>query len=409
MIFKYLRAASEGIIRGGKRTVLALTGISMSIYLVVSLIAIGSGVQTQIKEQVTAIGSDVIGVSSASPSGEDDLNSGQLVNGLSVSTLTLDDLSIIAQQPTVSSAAPIRYLSGEISNGSKSTSPTFLAATTSDYPNARGEVKLDEGRFFTDQEQDDDIAKVVIGPATKDALFNGESPIGKTLLYNERQLEVVGVLKPINSVPVGSAANNLDNVLYGPSSLVENIEQRNLYSLILAKVSPTSAVDETAVNIEAELSKQRDPGSFIVATESDRLNTSETILSVLAAFIFIIGLITIVISGIGVMNVMVLSVTERTKEIGIRKTVGATARHIFNQFLIEASILAVLGGMLGVALSAVTAYVVKEFAPINPELTPELIVAGLLLALLTGIIFGISPALSAARREPIEALQTDRS
>lgn len=408
MIAKYLRAAYEGIMRGGRRTLLALLGIAMSIYLVVSLIAIGSGVQTQIKEQVTAIGSDVIGVSSTSPT-DDSADTGQLVNGLSVPTLTLDDVAVITRQPTVASAAPIRYLGGAISYGSRETTPTFLAATTSQYPNARGEVELEEGRFFTVDEQDDNMPKVVIGPATKDVLFGDTSPVGKTVVYGGRDLEVVGVFKPINSVSVGATANNLDNVLYGPPSLVSDVQERSLYSLVLAKVSPSSAVDETAASIKSELSKQRDDGTFVVATESDRLNTSQTILSVLAAFIVIIGLITIVISGIGVMNVMVLSVTERTKEIGIRKTVGATAKHIFNQFLIEAVILSIIGGALGVLLSVATVYAVREFAPINPELTPQLIGAGLLLSLLTGVIFGISPALSAARREPIEALQTDRS
>lgn len=409
MIAKYLRAAYEGIVRGGRRTFLALLGIAMSIYLVVSLVAIGSGVQTQIKEQVTAIGSDVIGVSSTSQSDSSEINSGQLINGLSLPTLTLDDIAVITRQPTVTSAAPIRYLSGDVAYGSRSTSPTFLAATTSEYPSARGEVELAEGRFFTANEEGDDIPKVVIGSATKDALFGDSSAIGRQLIYDGRNLEVVGVMKPINSVSVGTTANNLDNALYGPSSLVGDVEQRNLYSLVLAKVLPTSAVDETAATIKSELSKQRASDTFIVATESDRLNTSQTILSVLAAFIAIIGLITIAISGIGVMNVMVLSVTERTKEIGIRKTVGATAKHIFNQFLIESVILSALGGALGIVLSVATVYAVQRFAPISPELTPHLIGAGLLLSLVTGVVFGISPALSAARREPIDALQTDRS
>ncbi|MCA9308760.1 ABC transporter permease [Candidatus Saccharibacteria bacterium] len=409
MIAKYLRAAYEGIVRGGRRTFLALLGIAMSIYLVLSLVAIGSGVQTQIKEQVTAIGSDVVGVSSTSPTEENDINTGQLLNGLSLPTLTLDDVAVITRQPTVTSAAPIRYLSGDIRYGSRSTSPTFLAATTSEYPSARGEVELAEGRFFEAEEQDNDIPKVVIGPATKDALFGERGAVGKKISFDERDLEVVGVLEPINSVSVGATANNLDNVLYGPPNLVGDVEQRNLYSLVLAKVSPTSAVDETAATIKSELSKQRASDTFIVATESDRLNTSQTILSVLAAFIVIIGLITVVISGIGVMNVMVLSVTERTKEIGIRKTVGATAKHIFNQFLIEAVILSALGGALGIVLAVATVYAVRQFAPISPELTPQLAGMGLLLSLVTGVVFGISPALSAARREPIEALQTDRS
>lgn len=391
------------------RTVLAVLGISMGIFLVISLLAVGGGVDTQIKQQVATIGADIVSISSTSTEQEQQADvSSVITSGLATPTLTVDDLGTISKEPAVSAATPLRYLGGDVSYGIKKTTPTFLASTDYKYPFVR-DIKIQEGRFFTKAEQLESTPKVVIGTATKAALFGSEEPLGKKLLYNGRELVVVGVAGKIGNTSDNIGANNLDNSVYGPPGLFEGAEQGMTYSMILAKIVSVSSVESTKNNLQASLAKYRSPASFTVRTEADRVNTSQTILDMISAFIAIIAVISLFISGVGIMNVMIVAVTDRTREIGVRKTVGATSRNIFVQFLIETLMLTLIGGLVGVGLAVVAVVVIQQVSPITPEITTNLIGLGLGLSVVVGLIFGVGPALSAANKEPIEALQTDRS
>ena len=409
MFKKYIHAAWLGVKSARLRTVIAVLGISMGIFLVISLLAVGRGVDTQIKEQVATIGSDVISISSTSSDQDQGPNIGGVItSGISVPTLTSDDLSTISREPSVSAATPLRYLGGDVNFGNRKTTPTFLASTDYKYPFVR-DIKMLQGRFFTKKEQSDTTPKVVIGTATKVALFGEEDPLGKSISYNGRDLVVVGVADKIGSTSDEIGANNLDNSVYGPPSLVENADQGVVYSMILAKIASVSSISTTKQSIETNLAKYRSSASFNVRTEADRINTSQTILDMISAFIAIIAVISLFISGVGIMNVMVVAVTDRTREIGVRKTVGATSRNIFVQFLIETLMLTLMGGLLGVGLAVTAVFVIQKISPVTPEISGDLVGLGLGLSVVVGLIFGVGPALGAANKEPIEALQTDRS
>lgn len=407
MIKKYFAAAVIGL-RGGRiRTVLAILGIVAGIFLVVTLLAAARGVQTQIKQQVTTIGADVIAVNSVNPG---DSNKGDLVvGGLATPTLTIDDLASIKKVPTIIAAAPIRYLGGEVEYNGKKTTPTFIAATTYEYPKSR-DFLLRTGRFFTKEEQDSRTLSVVIGTSTQEALFPNQNPLGKVVVYSGMRLRVVGVAEKISSAPDAIAANNLDNSIYAPPAIVEQASDQTVtYSMILARVNESTNVSSAQAQIVKNMKAYRSEDTFSVVTEANRVNTTQTILNVLTAFVAVVGGVSLSISGIGIMNMMIVAVTDRTKEIGIRKTVGATSKNIFTQFLIETILLTTSGGLVGIAASALTLAMISRLLPIAPEFTGDLVVMGLALSLLVGVLFGVGPAVSAARKEPIEALQTEHS
>lgn len=407
MIRKYIFAAYIGIKGGRIRTLLAILGITAGIFLVITLLAAARGVQTQIKQQVTTLGTDIIAINSVNAT---DTSGGDLVvGGLATPTLTIDDLAAIKKVATISAAAPVRYLGGEVEYSNKKTTPTFIAATTYEYPRARDFV-LRSGRFFTKEEQSEKKLSVVIGTSTQQTLFPNQNPLGKEIAYGDMRLRVVGVAEKISSAPDTIAANNLDNAIYAPPAIVgQPNDQTVTYSMILARVNETANVEIAQKQIKQNLTAYRSENSFSVVTEAGRVNTTQTILNVLTAFVGVVGGVSLCISGIGIMNMMIVAVTDRTKEIGVRKTVGATSKNIFTHFLIETILLTLLGGIIGVGAAAVTLGVISRFLPIAPEFTLDLVVLGLGLSVIVGVVFGVGPALSAARKEPIEALQTDHS
>lgn len=407
MFKKYIVAAYNGIKGGRSRSLLAVAGIAAGIFLVITLLAAARGVKVQIQEQITTLGSDVIAVNSVD---SDTKSSGELtIGGLATPTLTLDDLAAVAKVPTVVAAAPIRYLGGDVTYKGFSTSPTFIAATTYNYPESR-DFKLKSGRFFTKQEQNNRELSVVIGTSTQKVLFPNQNPLGKVILYENKKLKVVGIAEKTSSASDSVGSNNLDNAIYGPPALLGQASDQSVtYSMITAKVNDVVNVTSAESEITRNLSAYRSSDTFDVVTESSRVNTSQTILDVLTAFVAVIGVVSLGISGIGIMNMMIVTVTDRTKEIGVRKTVGATSFNIFIQFLLEALLLTLLGGVVGIVLSAAILTLIGRIAPIAPIFSTDLLVMGLGLSLSVGIVFGVGPAISAARKEPIDALQTERS
>jgi len=387
------------------RSVLAITGVAMGIFLVTTLLFVGAGVTEQITEQVSTIGSDVLVVNARSGNAPDD---SATIDGLSKPTLTLDDVDTVRTEPTVAAVAPIRYLGGEIGYADTQTTPTFIAATSHEYDDVRM-FSMKRGRFFTAEDQAQTVPRVVIGSATEKALFSDIDPIGKVITYEGKELLVVGVMSEQSSSSDAIAANNIDNTVYGPSTLVDDVSQEYFYNLIMARIDPASAVQTAKEDIGKSLALYKDTDSYAIRTEEDRINTSETILTVVKAFVFVVGAVSLIISGVVVMNSMIVSVTDRTREIGVRKTVGASSTNIFAQFLIEALIITFTGGLIGLLLSVVAVFVVARFAPIDPRISGDVVLLGICLSTTMGVLFGVGPALSAARKDAITSLQTDRS
>lgn len=251
---------------------------------------------------------------------------------------------------------------------------------------------------------------VVIGSATKKALFpDEEGAIGRVLEYKNIKLRVAGVLKEGVANNESMSQGNPDNIILVPFSIESDNTTKFLYSAIIARVDRVDDVANAKQLITEKLTNLDHDKAYRVQSQDEVLGSTKTVLSILSSLILVIAVIAALMSGIGIMNVMIVSVTDRTKEIGIRKTVGATSKNIFWQFSIEAIIMTMLGGIFGVILSIISSYIIRYFVPIQPIIEPRLIVFALCLSALVGFIFGTGPAIKASRAEAVNALQTDHT
>lgn len=400
MLRKYLTSAIIGIRSARIRSVLTILGITMGIFMVVTLLAVGRGAQEDVVGRITDLGANIITVQSVQETQQ--AKAGfptSLVNSLAPATLTLDDLRTVEQQPGVVQAVPTRYSAGKMQNGTREVEPGFVILTNQKYEKVR-ELKVSSGRFFSDTSSGQ--PEIIIGQSIKTALFGNEDPLGKTVLFEGKKVVVVGTM-------TSSGTEQVDRTVIAPLALVADPAQRSLYSFIFAKVESSERVDSAVQGIKTSMVKYRESGTVTVTSSEELLNASKDVLKVLTAMIAIVAAISLTMSGVGIMNMMVVSVTDRTKEIGIRKTVGATAANIFWQFLFESVVLTLIGGVAGLVLAASAVFAISKWLPIQPLLTPGLVLLGMSLSVVVGMMFGVGPAMRAARKEPIEALQTDRS
>ncbi|MCA9313088.1 FtsX-like permease family protein, partial [Candidatus Saccharibacteria bacterium] len=223
------------------------------------------------------------------------------------------------------------------------------------------------------------------------------------------KLRVSGVLKEGSSNNESMTQGNPDNILLVPFSVESDNTTKFLYSAILTKVNKVDNVTSAKQMITDSLKRFDQDKEYKVQSQDEVLGSTKTVLAILSSLIFVIAVIAVIMSGIGIMNVMIVAVTDRTKEIGIRKTVGATSKNIFWQFSVEAIMMTLVGGLIGVILSVVASFIIKYFVPIQPIIEPRLIVFALGLSAIVGFIFGTGPAIKASRAEVVSALQTDHT
>ncbi len=397
MAFASLRSAKM-------RSFLTMLGIIIGIASVVAINSIGEGVKKSVSDQIGNLGTNLLTITSGKTISKDgQKTSFNASAAIGTTTLTEKDLATAKTTDHVIHTAPIDIISGVAANGTTQASGALIIATTADYQTIRNQ-KLESGIFFTNAQANDAI--VVLGSDAKTSLFGDTDAIGKEITIRSTPLKVVGVLK---STDTGNSFGgpSFDNAIYLPLGPAKTITDGNvqIYRIITqideaGNVNPT----QTALN-EAILKNHGGQEDFSVLTQADLVSTIGSILDLLATFISAIAAIALLVGGIGIMNIMLVSVTERTREIGIRKAIGATRRLILTQFLIEAVILSLIGGLLGVAGAYGLATAIGKYAKITPVFTMNAILIATGVSVAIGIIFGLAPAIKASRKRPIEALR----
>ena len=293
-------------------------------------------------------------------------------------------------------------LSGSIKNvGSSSADAPIVATSESLVPIL--DLKVHSGQFI-----DEITARetVVLGQNLAIKLFGTDEAMGQSVLVKGRQHTVIGVVKNLNT-PVNLTGIDLDNAAYvsldDGKSFNQGIAQ---IQQLLVQVDDTSKLQPTASNIDETLLKNhQDERDFSVLAGQDIADHSNRFFGVIIALTAIVSAITLIVSGIGVMNIMLVGVTERTREIGIRKALGATDQHIMGQYLIESLLICITGGIVGILLAYLVAFVISSQLSFHPSLSYEIVGTGFSLALVVGIVFGLYPALKAANKDPIDALR----
>lgn len=402
-----LRAAAEAVRAHRLRSILTMLGIVIGISSVILTVGLGQGAQDQVRQQISALGSNLLIVS---PGSSTDFTGVRGGFG-SASTLTLEDASAIADDTVVPDAARVApTTSTSTSLAVDDTNwTTSVVGTTTSWLDVRAR-DLASGRFFTATEVEQAADVVVLGPDTAAELFTRGSPVGETVSVDGTPMTVIGVLE---SSGASSSGTSEDDQAVVPISTAKRLTgtASSAVSTIYVEAVSADALSAAYQEIDALLITLHgvgaDEADFSISTQDSLVETANSTNETLTVLLGGIAAISLLVGGIGVMNIMLVSVTERVREIGLRKALGATPRVIRRQFLVEASLLGFTGGLVGVLVGVVGAQVLPGLIdqPVSISLVATLGAIGTALAL--GIGFGVYPASRAARLTPIDALRSE--
>lgn len=395
-----LGLAMSSLLRNKFRSLLTTLGIVIGVAAVILLVSIGNGLQQYVAGQFESLGSNTIFVMpfKATDSEGNFRGTGGPPSTTNKGFTERELRSVRRASETITGAIPIIEKLVEVSYGGE-TNAAFSVSSHANYPEVRS-IKVGTGRFFSEAEEKRSRRVVALGYEMAQDLFGDVDPIGKSITVGSSSFKVVGVMAKVGGAGVGP---NIDTMIYLPLSSAQKLFNADTFDFIAVKVGTAAEIPQTIKFIEKALSKNRAKDEFSVVDQSQILETITNVLNMLTTGIGGIAAISLVVGGIGIMNIMLVSVTERTREIGLRKAVGATPRVILLQFLIESVTLSLLGGMIGVGLGAGGSFLINKFFP--AVVSPGSVVLAFGVSALVGIVFGILPARRAAKLSPISALR----
>jgi macrolide transport system ATP-binding/permease protein len=381
------------------RAVLTLLGIVIGVASVIAMLAIGDGAKQTVIDRISAMGSNLLLVRPGAP------NSRGIGN---IATLVLADVhainrevpNVLAAVPEQNSSVTLRYQDADYSSS--------VLGTSWQYPQARQWLPS-SGSFFSEEDEQNYATVAVLGQTVAKALFpnyaaGGQDPVGEFILVNNLVFQVVGVMSARGASPFGQDQDDVVMVPYQTSQLRLS-GQRFLRNVTVA-VQDVSRIDETQAAVEALLAERHGVIDFQLRNMASIIDTASETQDTMTVLLGSIAAISLLVGGIGVMNIMLVSVTERTREIGIRMATGAHERHILQQFLIEALLVSALGGLIGVFIGLGVAVVIAAAGtPVQYSVMPVLLASGCAFA--TGLVFGYLPARKAARLDPVVALASE--
>jgi putative ABC transport system permease protein len=398
-----LRIAWGGIAANKLRSSLTILGMTIGVASVIVLIAVGNGSSNAVKSQIQSLGTNVLIVM-----GSGGLRGGARASSTGSVSLTKQDAEALQSpelDPSVQSASPVVDASSvKLVYDSSSYEPSTFVGTTPSYLTAHS-YKVSEGASFTSADVSQHKRVAVIGQTVVEELFAGASAVGQTIKVNGSNFEVVGVLAKKGS----NGATNQDDVVMAPISTVQDsLTGFGAIDSITVQAKSQSALDSAEAEVTQTLEERHkitdssEPG-FEVLNQGSLLETSNSTSSVFTTLLGEVAAISLLVGGIGVMNIMLVSVTERTREIGIRKAVGARRSDILTQFLTEAVLVSLIGGIAGVVVGVLGSRL--TIAGVHPEVATYSIFLAFGAAALSGLFFGTYPAARAASLRPIEALR----
>ena len=391
------------------RSGLTMLGILIGIAAVVLTVGLGLGSQQEVGARISSLGSNLLIVSPGSST----TTGGVRAGAGSASTLTITDADALASTvaaPDIQAVAPIKNSSLSLTAGSTNWTTTVVGTSPS-WLSVRARV-LAQGRFLTDQDDTDRAAVTVLGSETATELFGSTDVLGRTVTINDIEFSVVGVLSPAGS----DASANLDDQALVPLSTSANRlvggTSRNAVSTIYLQAPSADALSAAYQEAQALLLNLHQitaatSADFTISSQQSLLATATSVSKTLTVLLTGIAALSLLVGGIGVMNIMLVSVTERTREIGLRKALGAPPTAIRRQFLVEAVVLGLAGGVLGAVLGIAGAKILPGLLATTIVISPTAVIGSIAIAVAIGIVFGVYPATRAARMAPIDALRSE--
>ncbi len=397
-----LKSSLRSIWKNKSRTVLTSLGIIIGVTSVILLTSIGTGLQSYITDQFDALGANSVFVAPGKIFDDKGGFSGGGGGGRFVSTsFTQSDISSLKRSLRGHTVIPISASQVEVKSSRTTKSAVNVIGATYQYAAAsNNSPSPGNGRSFTSEEDTKNSEVAVLGFGIASDLFPTTNAVGKKIIVKSRNLRVVGVLDKKGGSFGGP---DIDQQVFVPIGIVHDFNGNQNINQIFVKTATKDSVPQVKEIIKKVMLKKYDKDAFTVFDSSQLLSSINSIIGILTIGLTGIAAISLVVGGIGIMNIMLVTVTERTKEIGLRKAIGAYPRAILIQFLIEAIILSSLGGLIGVALGGLGTLAISNFFPARMTFSSVALAFGV--SALVGIIFGVAPARKASKLSPIEALR----
>ncbi len=381
-----IKMAMRSIKSNKLRAFLTMLGIIIGVSSVIVLVAIGQGSSKSVTDQINSLGTNQLTVNIIST---DDVK------------LKLDDVEQFSDLDTVSDVSPV--VSGRVTlkNGQTSTQVS-LTGTTASYQTIRS-MELSQGRFLTDIDVEYRQKVVVLGSSTAETLFGASNAVGEYIKVNGTSYKVVGVLQSEGS----SLGTSGDSVVLMPISTAQRVVKSTSIQTLYVEAQNEQMLDFAQMQVERLLATLFPDSSdnYSVVNQQDVMDTMTSVSGTMTLLLGGIASISLLVGGIGIMNIMLVSVSERTKEIGIRKAIGAKRKHILLQFLIEAVVLSAMGGLIGVGLGLLITKILSSAASMTVVYSTNVMLLAFLFSLVVGVIFGVFPANKASKLHPIQALR----
>ncbi len=404
LIRTHYRLAKSAIKENRTRSFLTCLGIAIGVASIILILSLMGSISNLVKDQTKEIGADLIVVrpSSTKDSVTNIVEELTSANSFQQSSLTATDVAAIKSVEHVTAAAPIAISTNTVESEKNTFDSVPILGTNADFIKIEP-LALRYGSFLTDAEES---KSVILGRTLSLALFNTiNSTVGKTITIMGEKFMVVGVLDEIEK-SINFDNVDFDNALIMDINTLDKVTGSTQIQQINIKAENTDSLATISDNIKTTLEKHKQGDkNFSVAYGDQITHPASNLFTIVSGMLTIVAAISLVVGGIGVMNIMLVSVAERNHEIGIRKAVGASSRNILMQFLFEALILSILGGIFGLVLGYILAFLLSVITPFAPYVSWEILAITLLTTLVVGILFGIYPAIKAASKNPIDSLK----
>jgi putative ABC transport system permease protein len=401
-----LRVAIESLLRNKMRSLLTMLGVIIGVAAVIIMVSISAGTEAEIEDQITGLGSNLIFVNA-------NFQRGVPGQGLESGGLVYNDAFAIAEEVNGVQAVIVEQTSSEtVKYGNVSLDSITILGSTADFPSVR-DMQIELGRYFKQEEVDRTQKVVVLGSSVAEELFGDQNPVGQTITVGNTKLAVIGVFAERGLV----GETDYDSRIYIPITVVFQKFTPSQFArfigdrvrVIYVELEEQAELEDVILQIELLLAKRHEilleEADFVVTTQQDVIQTQEATTAAFRDLLAWVAGVSLVVGGIGIMNIMLVSVTERTREIGIRQSVGATPLDIRWQFLTEALMLSLVGGLVGVITGVGGSLIFSATSGMRTVVVPTSILLAFISSAIVGIFFGYYPANKAAMLDPIEALR----
>lgn len=403
----HLSIALDSLHRNRARTFLSALGIAIGVASIVLIMSLTGGIGSLISASSDKSNANLILVrpSTGKELAENLIDELTANNQYAKSSLTLDDTTSIAKLGNIEAVAPIASNISAVTIGDKSYQSINVVATNADLAKT-AKLALKNGQFFEESGTHNNAAVIGHDLATK--LFGTTNILARTFQYGDQKFIIIGVLEKTDS-PINYNGVDFDNSILIDINFANSFESSIQIQQINVRTTTTDSTESVAEEIKTKLtnSKKGDT-TFQVLTGSSNFQPAGSLLSIISNMLTLVASISLIVGGVGIMNIMLVSVSERTREIGIRKAVGASSGNILLQFLFESIILSFIGGIIGIALGYAIAFAISLITPFAPHISWSILGITCLTSLIVGVIFGVYPAAKAATKDPITSLKVYR-